>query len=356
MKIKYLPQDFIVNEKVKIRISKNPTNFLLFKINKKNITTFKAVNILNQTLKNILKAPIKTIFLGLKDKYSFSTQYFCSILQREKANNQKISYLKNIGKENFGKLNQKNLEVKFLGFLETPLNRKNLHANHFKITLRDIDSKELDLYLKNIETIRKIGIFLNYFDYQRVKVLLLDKFSLPDNKLNSNECKFSLRQLKELLEELKNVKKIETFPNKENFGYHFIKNRESYISDSLKFNIMLSLILLEKSIDKFQNELNYKAYLKQNVMLIPALENPINYEKILKIFEKIKEKKIFDRKLLAKFWNMEFSYQKDEINNSRYKISLEFFLEPGSYATCLIKHIIPYPHFSTLKYKPILIY
>ncbi|MFN4220617.1 MAG: tRNA pseudouridine(13) synthase TruD, partial [bacterium] len=58
MKIKCLPEDFIVEEKIKIQFSKKPTNFLLFRINKKNITTFKAVNALNQTLKNIFKTPV----------------------------------------------------------------------------------------------------------------------------------------------------------------------------------------------------------------------------------------------------------------------------------------------------------
>ncbi|MFN3995750.1 MAG: hypothetical protein ACK4GR_04380, partial [bacterium] len=281
-----------------------------------------------------------------------------------KINNTKINLenIKEIKKENL--LNYKNLQAEFLGFLKSPPNKKNLYANHFKIILRDIDPKELDLYLKNIETIKKIGVFLNYFDYQRVKVLFPREFlfSSIEQNLKLNKNLISLHQLKELLEKLlHNVEKVNFYPNKEKFNYYLIKNREIYILDSLKFNIMLSLTVIQKYIDNFKSDLvNYeaylKAYLKQNIMLIPTLENQKNHERIMEIFEEIKEKKFFDRKVLAKVWSLKSSYEKDELNNFRYRINLEFFLEPGSYATCLIKHIIPYPHFSTLKYKPVLIY
>ena len=339
LKLKYKPEDFIVQELINIKTI-NQSNVLLFKITKKNINTLSLINKLYEILQKTINLKIKINFLGMKDKYSLSTQYISLTIHNENNSKQNIE---NLIEQIIQKINSYNFtEIKFIGFIEKPLKLENLKGNKFLITIRDIHKKEINCYIDNISNLNEIGYFLNYFDYQRVKI------KIPKPKSMNN-----LDDLKDFLQEIiQNMKILEIYPNREKNirKFNFIKYRDSQIINSLKFNLILSLILLNKVDSNFK----VKAYLKDNIIVIPSLE--FNDISILKdLLKQIKNEKINNRELIAEIMDLKFSFQEDEFHSGRYKIKLEFTLGPGSYATCLIKHIIPYVHFSRLKYKPLVI-
>ncbi|MGB9639036.1 MAG: tRNA pseudouridine(13) synthase TruD, partial [bacterium] len=165
MKIKSLATDFIVKEYINIQndiIDKNDLKnhksiYLIYKITKENISTLKIADI-------FLKNNIKIGFIGLKDKYSLSTQYLSFLLPNL---NQIFTFNKKI-ESIFKKIkNIKNYE--FITYLNRPLRKQDLIYNEFNITLRDIDKKELKNYIQKLELFKNF-YFLNFYDDQRFPI------------------------------------------------------------------------------------------------------------------------------------------------------------------------------------------
>ncbi|MCX7972359.1 MAG: tRNA pseudouridine(13) synthase TruD [bacterium] len=333
MKIKYLPEDFYVEEIIQPKnFTKTKTNILLFKITKKNITTLKAV----ERIKLLTKSKVN--FLGLKDKYSLSCQY----ITIKTHNPEKVI-------KTLEKYQDKTLKIEFIGFLQEELKLENLKKNKFKIILRDIDKMELDDYISNIDKILKIGYFLNYFDNQRINA----KIILP-NEIDRDTLKKKVDEMIENPDLIKIKKNLEKYSIK----FNFTDKRENLIKESLLFN----LSLCKKFIHQVESEklnLKFKIYTKNNIILIPSLDE-INQEEIQKLvillsnLLEIKEQNT-KRNFVSSIENILYEIEKDEFHKNRYKISMAFELNPGTYATILIKHIIPIRHLSHLKYRPLII-
>lgn len=339
MKIKYLPNDFLVEEIIEINnLLTLQSNILLLKITKKNISTLKLIDILNKEFGT------KVSFLGMKDKYSISTQYVTIQIQKVEKIIDKIK-----------KINNSNLSLELIGFAKENLKSVHLIANKFNITLRDIDEKEIELYIKNIQKLSTISCFFNYYDTQRIR---LKKHIFPV-ALTKEEIKKNIEKF--LFSEKTKIKDYIT-DNKEEYStnFRFIKKREEEIAKSLIFNLNLSRVVLEKT-----NNIPVKVYQKENFLVIPSLE-ALSLDDLKKIFldfstpednKRDFSKSLFTQKRnpIAFFNNMSFQFSEDEHHKGRLKIELNFTLPKGSFATILIKHIIPYPHYSKLKYKPYII-
>lgn len=342
MKIKYLPNDFLVEEIIEIKnLLTLQSNILLLKITKKNISTLKLIDILTKEFGT------KVSFLGMKDKYSISTQYVTIQTQNVEKIIDKIK-----------KINNSNLSLELIGFAKENLKSFHLLANKFNITLRDIDEKEIELYIKNIQKLSTISCFFNYYDTQRIRLKKhLFSVTLTKEELKKNIEKF-------LFSEKIKIKDYIT-DNKEEYSinFRFIEKREEEIANSLIFNLNLSRVVLEKMIT---NNIPVKVYQKENFFVIPSLE-VLSLDDLKRIFLDFSSKKddkqdfsesLFKQKKrnpIAVFNNISFQFSGDEHHKGRLKIELNFTLPKGSFATILIKHIIPYPHYSKLKYKPYII-
>ncbi|MCS7244243.1 MAG: tRNA pseudouridine(13) synthase TruD [Candidatus Calescibacterium sp.] len=341
MKIKYLPEDFIVEEILNYQdlISPN-SNILLFKVKKKNITTLKTI----EKIKHLTKCKVK--FLGLKDKYSLSTQYITI-----KTNNpEKILKI-------LDKYENKNLKTEFVCFLQNEPTLENLKYNKFSIILRDIDKKELNNYILNIEKINEIGYFLNYYDTQRINVRI--NISKETDRKNLKEEIKKVLNNTDFLENFLQIKKnIEEYT----INFNFVKQRENLIKESLIFNLSLCQTIIEE-IENQNLSIKLKLYLNNNIILIPSIDEIYqeNLQKIILLFRKLPEISIYPARLknrnpVSKIDEpIEYKVYDDEFHKERFKIKLEFQLKTGEYATTLIKHIIPLKHFSHLKYRPLII-
>jgi len=359
IKIKSLPTDFIVKEHINIPIYKSLNDlidkdlksfYIVYRLTKENISTLKLSDI-------FLKNNIKVGFIGLKDKYSLASQYFCFFIPNFKQINKFIKKIEDILKSI---KSVKHFE--FIGYIDKPLRKQDLIYNEFKIILRDIDSKELENYVEKLNLFKDF-YFLNFYDDQRFPIYLdfsIDNFISILNKIKNDlfsenphfKKEFSNDNLSNVisnyLKEIKSIFKIDFLKDKENLTK--IKLDKKEILFSFEFNIFLN-VLVFLAFDKK----DLKIYVsKNNLMVLFDLtkENKQTIQKIIELIYKKNFNSYKNRKLFIKVNNLDFNYSKDELSRSdRYKVVLNFNLESGGYATTFIKHLIPINPVSSTKTK-----
>ena len=147
MKLKQIPEDFVVEEKIKLKTKKSG-DYTYFFLTKKNWTTVRAIQ---EIAKQCHTSFNRFKFAGNKDKQAITKQA--------------ISAFK-IPKEVLENIKIKDISIKFAGFGDEPINLGTLEGNRFEITLRDLSKEEIKLITANSKLITKNG-FSNYFGEQR---------------------------------------------------------------------------------------------------------------------------------------------------------------------------------------------
>ncbi len=139
-------EDFIVDE-IPIRFT-NSGNYLILKIRKQNMDTWELLDKISSFL-GIYTNEIG--YAGLKDKNATTTQY--------------ISIPKKFSKL-IRKFRHKNIEILDSFLHKSKLSIGDLKGNKFKINLYEVSFEDLNLIQKRIKFITKNGL-PNYFGYQR---------------------------------------------------------------------------------------------------------------------------------------------------------------------------------------------
>lgn len=154
MKLKQKPEDFVVeeilSENIKRNISQKEGKYKLYILKKKSLETFALLRYLSKN-NNI---PLKEIgFAGLKDKHASTTQHITIPPQYP---------LKTIKEKNF--------EIEFVGYVESPIKTGDLVGNKFMIVARGFSEREIEKVKQTLSrrkrNIENYGI-PNYFDSQR---------------------------------------------------------------------------------------------------------------------------------------------------------------------------------------------
>ena len=322
-KIKQLPKDFIVKERLTLR--QEPGNYYYFSMEKTELTTEKAI----VQICNLLKTPRRNIgYAGNKDKKAITTQ--------------RISIKSTKPLEKF-KIDRDNLTLKLVGKGNTPISLGSLTKNHFEITVRNITKKP-----------NKIIAFPNYFDAQRFsknnaeigKLIIKREFKKVTKLLGENHyCVKEYSQKKST----DFVGAIRTLPIKIIMLY-----LHSY--QSKLFNRLLNNHIKEnykcKTIKTSFGELSFPLEkIKQINFPLIGFET----KETLKVIEILKKEKITPRDFIIRqlpnlsqqgqlrqgvrtILDLKISYlKKDELNKNKKKIVLSFSLSKGSYATMLVK-------------------
>lgn len=141
MKIKSLPEDFVVDEVSKIKLGHG--KFSIYRLSKTNIGTLEALTHLASDW-NIPKSRFS--YCGLKDRHARTTQ---------------LVGLED-GPEQNG--NGRNWSAEYLGKAKSELSAKNLQANKFTIVIRDLDVEQAESLCQFSDSKPCIP---NYFDKQR---------------------------------------------------------------------------------------------------------------------------------------------------------------------------------------------
>ena len=147
MKIKAIPEDFIVREVSDIPINKSCGAFRIYKLEKRQWDTLDLVGFISRKLaigQNAISLG------GMKDRYG-ETEQLISI-----ASNPRLP----------DKVEEKNFALTSLGYSNDKITARSQSGNRFEITLRDITPMERKLFERNFGTVKKFGV-PNYYDEQR---------------------------------------------------------------------------------------------------------------------------------------------------------------------------------------------
>ncbi|HLC58282.1 MAG TPA: tRNA pseudouridine(13) synthase TruD [Candidatus Nanoarchaeia archaeon] len=321
MKVKQIPEDFIVEEIIDLKIDDKKQDYSIFRLTKKNWSTFNIIEKISERL----QIPQKFIgYAGIKDRKAVTTQY--------------ISIYK-INKEKIENLKIEDVNLEFVGYSKERINLGDLKENKFKITIRNLNKK--------IKLPKKLQLE-NYFDSQRFgkdnntheigKLILKRNFKevckILNLEINNNDPIGALRK-----QPLKLLK-------------FYISAYQSYI-----WNKNLNEIIKQnKSIKTIKSELGEISFSNKKIkpFKIPLLnfdtEEDIILTKIMKeeniskldfIIKQIPELiyASIEREAFIEIKNIKSKFSKDELNKEKLKLVLEFNLPKGSYATMLIKKI-----------------
>ncbi|MBI2548306.1 tRNA pseudouridine(13) synthase TruD [Candidatus Woesearchaeota archaeon] len=149
--LKKIPEDFIVQEKKQLTFIENGT-YSYFLLRKCDYTTEKAVALIAQQL----HLPRKRInYAGAKDRYACTEQYI-SIR----------GYVPRFQEKSFGA--NGSITLRYFGRGNERLNLGSHEGNAFVITVRNLDSADIDQLQQQLLVLKDINYHLpNYFDVQR---------------------------------------------------------------------------------------------------------------------------------------------------------------------------------------------
>jgi len=349
VKLKYKVKDFIVEEigeKWNCKISEefkqpeiiiNETeqkDFLWCEMGKKDIDHFTAIKELSNRLN---KKPFDIGYAGTKDKRAITSQrisIFNPDLEKLKSFNHPNIILKNF------KWNKRKIKM---GYLE---------ANHFKITLRDIDKKDAMIITKHI---RNLEWFPNYFGPQR--------FGTKGNNVKIGKLILK-RKFKEAVKEISEDNQRQG----EYMNYHLKQNPEDYIGAIKKVDRKNMLMYVNAVQSKIFNEiletaldegLNFTKQGQTSCLLVGyktrffngrlgEIEQQVlaSHNLTLEDFD-IKEipylriKGSF-RKAVTEIKDLEVETSDDEEFPGSKKITLEFTLPSGVYATTFLENFFQF--------------
>jgi tRNA pseudouridine13 synthase len=144
MKLKEHPEDFQVEERTDVTPS-GEGNYAFYRLEKRGWTTPDALGVLRRRWQI---EPRRLSSGGLKDRHALTVQYL-TILRGPRRN-----------------LDQQGLVLTYLGQVLRPYSSQDIRANHFRITLRDLNEAALRSAETALAEVREQGI-PNYFDDQR---------------------------------------------------------------------------------------------------------------------------------------------------------------------------------------------
>jgi len=376
MILKQIPEDFIVDEIYNLEKFKEKNEegrvYDYFILTKKNYTVMKAI----ETISRFFNTSRKLVhFAGTKDKVGITSQII-SIYGIKKENLEKnLEYFNE---------KQEDMKLEYLGEFKGRINLGDNLGNSFTITVRDLNEEEIDKAKINKIKLEKNGV-LNFFDEQRFgyannshiigKYILKNEVelavkeiltSLPQNA-KENHINF-VNMINENWDEIKNQNKeiiekiIEISPlflrdeiqilqhlirAKNDFPGAFRKIHkkirtlyvnayQSYIFNELikdsninsklnELELVNSDFNIDNEIGKIVNELLKKDELTTENFKLKSMPE-------LKLSSIFREIKIFPKDLEI------LKIEKDELNN-KLKIQIKFKLNPGEYATNVVKQL-----------------
>ncbi|RMG20576.1 MAG: tRNA pseudouridine(13) synthase TruD [Deltaproteobacteria bacterium] len=143
VRLKARPEDFVVREAYRFEKTRRG-EYYVYLMDKQKLSTFEAVS----QVASAHGIPVRNIsFCGLKDKQGRTEQIIAVRGQRVE-------------------MQTPQLRLKYLGRTGTPLSAKNIRANRFVVTVRDLTLEEAERIPASIEEVRRLGL-VNYFDSQR---------------------------------------------------------------------------------------------------------------------------------------------------------------------------------------------
>jgi tRNA pseudouridine13 synthase len=298
MRLKQLPEDFIVIEQPLFQ-PKKTGDYFLYRLEKKSYNTERVIQFLSKKYKIERKL---FSYAGTKDKNAVTTQYFTC-------------------KKHLPDTKEENYCIKYIGKLEHPLSLGDHAGNKFIITIRDITK----LPRNNVE-------FVNYFGKQR---------------FGRHNFEIGLTILK------RNFEQACSYVDRQDVQEHLKKNPNDYVGALQKIPFKILKIYVHSVQSFFWNKVAEKIKIEK----IPLISFDTDFENkdVELMYEKLLDKyelslrdfviRQFNnltpqgsyRKRIAEVSNLNIgNLEDDELNKEKKKVTVEVILGKGSYATVFI--------------------
>jgi tRNA pseudouridine13 synthase len=307
--IKQLPEDFIVKEIADLKIDPSG-RYCYYLLKKRDYSTVKAVEIVAEKL-GINRKFVN--FAGNKDRVAVTEQYI-SVQDGPKANF-------TIG----------DIELKYVGRGQERINLGDLAGNHFEITVRNLNDKEIKSIKK--ETAR----IPNYFDDQRFgknkdnhvvgKHIIKRQFKLACEHIPETD-EWLKKKPNDYIGALRSIDK--------SILRMYIHSYQSYLWNKIAGTMIKGKKNIKIPIIGFETEII-------DPQLAKAYENLLREEKITRREFILKEMPELtseggERDLFIEVKNFKIGTpEQDELNYGYKKMLLSFDLPKGCYATVVVK-------------------
>ncbi len=382
MKIKCQPDDFCVEEIVRLKI-KNRGRYSIYRLEKRFWNTLDVIRDIQvrYQLKGLSRA-------GLKDRYSFSIQYLS---------------LPGRGPEQITSSNYRLIRI---GMADEPVTPERLMANRFQITVRCLNADEIKTIEQSLPAVERYGV-ANYYDEQRfgsarhhagfiarklidghyngaLKLFLATPSASDDSRMRKVKQELALnwgnwQKCLEIVpfEGKKAVKHLVQQPRDFEGAIKLLPKTllELFINayQSWLWNETLRLLLEEMGVVRFRVRYNLGVmaffgdlstedakYLGQLSIPTPGPHAAYESERVERIVSAVLEKEGLELKMLKLKFRIKGLYFKswkrpavfkpdklkidqphtDELYPDKYKIRLGFDLPPGCFATVLLKRLV----------------
>lgn len=316
--IKQIPADFLVEEIPKLK-TKKEGDYLYFLLEKKNWNTMDVLKVISKRLRTDIK---RFNVAGLKDKNALTKQYVS---------------VRNVDWNRLNKIKINNVKLGFFGYGDERIKLGQAKKNRFRITVRNLD-KEYE----------KINFIENYYDNQRFsgKNVIVGK-ALVEKEFRK-VC-FNLRLKWEKRDYVNTIRKLgikllrfyvnsyQSYLWNEAVGTYLKKNyKDFYKVDYSQGEFIFSndkIKNIKVPIIGFLSELKGEfGEIYKNILI----KEKINLKDFL--IKEIKEiSSEGNSRNLIQDINMNVVYTKDELRRRKIKAMLEFELNPGCYATMVVR-------------------
>jgi tRNA pseudouridine13 synthase len=321
-KIKQLPEDFIVRERLSLNLIEDG-QYSYYLLKKRDYSTFDAIE---QVAKKLRVNPKFINAAGLKDRHAETEQYI-SINKGQRKDFE-------VGKD---------LSLKYLGSGNERLNIGTLEGNEFEIVVRNL-TKGFKL--------KKITHVINYFDEQRFgrdadnhiigRMLVKKEFREAAVELEKKGNKEITEYLKTRLNDY--VGALRTIPKK--VLRFYVTSYQSYlwnecvkeyfksVKDIGKDDTFPELGFDVEEQDRSRQEIIEKLLKSEGIRPVDFINRQIQ-----ELTLECQERRIFAEISDLSFGKME----DDELNPGMHKIKAMFYLGKGSYATNAIRELFSEP-------------
>lgn len=320
MKLKQIPEDFIVEEVIN-RNPKNEGRFALCWMTNKKYNTEDAIKHISQELGKRRK---DLSYSGTKDRRAITKQ---------------LISIKNLKKTKLEKISLKDIKLTYFGQSNAPLNLGDHKGNNFKITVRK---------LKNPKINNKKPI-LNLFGNQRFsthnipigKAIINANYEKACNIILQNDDWYD-KNIKEILTKHPNdyVNALTNIPRR--ILQLYVHAYQSHIwNETVKKYIQKKPNTKQKKIPIVGFGTRYKdEEVKKIIQTILKKENINERSFIIREIPRLSAEGT-TRNILMEHKNLKIQKLKqDDLNKGYQKTTISFYLPKGNYATQLIKQLI----------------
>src|SRR3989344_853355 len=331
MLIKHIPEDFVVEEITNVK-AKKKGRYCYFWLEKKNKNTQDAVEEAARALR------VKKIgFAGAKDKKAITRQ-LCSA--------------ENVRKEMIERVKLSGIKLIFYGYGDEPISLGDLDGNAFQIVVRDVDA---DIKVKKINSI------VNYFDEQRFsennveigKAIVKKNFKKAveliahgEGRYNVHVKEFNAKSKTNFIGALRLIplKTLKLFVHSYQ-SWLWNETVEQLIEKSVRFKrVAYSQGQLAFPLGQMKNrkvsivgfDTDVKDKVKHIIDELMKRENIVFRDFIIREIPELSSEGT-EREMIAAVKKFSFRVEDDELFSGRKKISLNFSLPKGSYATMVVK-------------------